>query len=152
LSPDRKQLDPCTDFDKFTCDGWLSKHEWRPDQSVVSGGSVMGDTIKTILHNILEGKYAGKVLAEGTNFDMENFNLMKEAYDTCMDEDRIASYGIKPMTDMLEEFSKVFPRTGKPVYGQESNDELTDTAIWLLKRQVSGVVSADTGVSKTCAY
>lgn len=71
---------------------------------------------------------------------------MKEVYNTCMDESAIKAYGTKPLEDILNEFNKVFPREGKPVY-TELNDELTKTVTWLLKHSVSGLVSVDTGVS-----
>jgi hypothetical protein len=109
----------------------------------------MGDTIKNLLHNILEGKYTSnstQMAAAERNYDLENFQMMKYAYDTCMNEEAIKAYGVKPVKDLLDEFEKVFPVEGKPVYGG-SNEELTNTIIWLAKHSVAGLVSSDTGVS-----
>jgi endothelin-converting enzyme len=109
----------------------------------------MGDTIKTLLHNILEGKYSSNsthTAAAERNYDLENFQMMKDAYETCMNQDAIKSYGIKPVSDIVDEFEKIFPAKGKPVYGG-SNEELTNTIIWLAKQSVSGLVSSDTSVS-----
>jgi hypothetical protein len=115
----------------------------------VSIGSVMRDTINDLLHKILDGQYTSPnttIAATARNFDMENFQMMKNVYQTCMNEDAIKAYGITPLRNILEEYEKVFPREGNLVYGG-SNDELTKTVIWLNKHSVSGLVSADSDVS-----
>src|SRR4051794_6127854 len=40
LAPNYTAIDPCTDFDKFSCDGWRANHTFRPDQSYLSVTSV----------------------------------------------------------------------------------------------------------------
>jgi Peptidase family M13 len=143
----------------------MDDHTWRPDQAcessttalgttysfiaAVSAGSIMSDTIRALLHNILDGKYSNNRTNMATaerNFDLENFQMMKDLYETCMNEDAIKAYGVKPVRDLLDEFDKVFPREGKPVIGG-SNEELTKTVIWLGKHSVEGIVSSDTTVS-----
>jgi peptidase M13-like protein len=117
--------------------------------TAVSVGVVMRDTISDLLHKILDGQYTAPnttIAAKARNFDMENFQMMKNVYQTCMNEDAIRSYGVTPLRNILEEYVKVFPRQGNPVSGG-SNDELTKTVIWLNKHSVSGLVSADSGVS-----
>jgi hypothetical protein len=117
--------------------------------TAVSIGSVMRDTINDLLHKILDGKYSSRnttIAATARNFDIENFQMMKNVYQTCMNEDAIKAYGVTPLRNILGEYEKVFPREGNPVHGG-SNDELTKTVIWLNKHSVSGLVSAGPSVS-----
>lgn len=41
--------------------------------------------------------------------DQENFDKLKMHYTTCMDTDTIKAIGVKPITDLVADFSKVFP-------------------------------------------
>ena len=33
LAKNYTQIDPCTDFSAYACDGWTDTHNWRPDQT-----------------------------------------------------------------------------------------------------------------------
>jgi hypothetical protein len=147
LAKNYASLDPCEDFNVYSCQGWMDSHDFRSDQSVVSSGAIMGDTIKTLLRGILEGDYATNnktIDVPQRNFDMENFQKMKDAYQTCMNEDAIKEYGTTPVKEVLERFATVFPRKG-PSFSEKTKDELTKTIIWLQKNGVSGIIESDTG-------
>jgi len=140
-------LDPCEDFNTYSCQGWMDTHDFRADQSVVSSGSIMADTIRSLLRTILEGEYSANnktIDVAQKNYDMENFQKMKDAYHTCMNEEAIKEYGTQPVNDILAKFEMVFPRKG-PALSEKTRDELTKTIIWLRQNAVSGMISADTG-------
>jgi hypothetical protein len=147
LAKNYASLNPCEDFNAYSCQGWMDTHDFRSDQSVVSSGSIMGDTIKTLLRGILEGDYATNnktIDVPQRNFDMENFQKMKDAYHTCMNEDTIKEYGTTPVNGVLAKFEEIFPRKG-PALSEKTKDELTKTIIWLQKNAVGGLIGADTG-------
>jgi endothelin-converting enzyme len=140
-------VDPCVDFEKWSCDGWREAHTYRPEQSRLSVSSVMSDTISDLLHAIMEGPYAENTTFAGQSreLDKQNFKKMQTAYRTCMNEDTIKSYGVAPLRNILEELEKVYPV--KVPAAQGVDDELTNTLIWLAKRGISALVSTSTGVS-----
>jgi endothelin-converting enzyme len=158
LAPNYTAIDPCTDFDRYACDGWRNTHDYRPEQASLSVTSVMSDAIRDLLHSILEGDYvplssssssSGPALsAANATADVENFGKMKAAYDTCMYEDAIRAYGAEPLVRLLDEFEAVFPLAGPKVPPKWPNDELTDATIWLRRRGVGGIVSAAPAVRK----
>jgi hypothetical protein len=119
----------------------------------ISVGSLMADFNRNLLHAILEGQYADNVTMSAVNrtMDKANFEKMKSVYNTCMDEDAIKTYGVKPVRDLLLEFENVFPMDGASAAA--GNDELTKAIVWLAKHSISGLVSSGTGVSlKKYAY
>jgi endothelin-converting enzyme len=165
LSPKYKEIDPCEDFSAYACDGWRQTHDFRPEQSSksqwfqfiltkltlstgVSIGSTMSDTIKSVLLDILSNPYKESAAIQGVNatFDKANFGKMKDAYDTCMNEEGVKAYGVTPIVKLLEEFDKVYPEKG-PNPTVANRDELTNALIWLAKNNVAGLVGAGTTVS-----
>ena len=108
----------------------------------------MSDTIKDTLHSLLDGTYPSNTTLTGQNltFDQQNFEKMKAAYNTCMNEEAIKTYGVAPVVKLLEEFDKIYPAKG-PAPSKDNRDELTKAIIWLAKNSVSGLVGSGTGVS-----
>jgi hypothetical protein len=114
----------------------------------VSIGSTMSDTIKSVLLDILSNPYKETPKIQGVNatFHKANFGKMKDAYDTCMNEDGVKAYGVAPIVELLAEFDKVYPEKG-PNPTVANRDELTNALIWLAKNNVAGLVGAGTTVS-----
>jgi len=56
--------------------------------AAVSIGSIMSDVNRNVLHSILEGGYSNNETLSGETkaIDRENFDKMKLAYSTCMDQ------------------------------------------------------------------
>jgi endothelin-converting enzyme len=138
IAPNYETLDPCTNFDKYSCDGWIATHKYREEQTAVSVTTVMTDENNNLLHAILEGKYAENTTLTGSDksFDEKNFNNLKNMYKTCMNIDAIKAYGITPLQKLVKEFNAIFPASRS---GAADPDELTNTMIWLAKKAVVGV-------------
>jgi endothelin-converting enzyme len=80
--------------------------------------------------------------------DRANFQIMKLAYSTCMNEDAIKAVGLTPLRKLLQEFEIQYPATAPKTAGNHSTtDELTNVLIWLAKHGVQGLVSSETDVS-----
>jgi endothelin-converting enzyme len=58
LSPDYKNIDPCTNFDQLVCEGWQERHELRSDQSRISSFDNIAEASESMLKRILEGDSA----------------------------------------------------------------------------------------------
>ena len=149
LAPNYTAIDPCEDFDKYSCDGWRVTHQYRPDQASLSVSTVMSDTIRDLLHAILDGPYSENTTFTGADktLDVKNFNKMKTAYNTCTAEEEIKTYGVTPVRKILQEFESVFPIKGPAVSSNSSNEELTKVVTWLYKKNVAGLVSSSAAVS-----
>ena len=145
MSPRAHQLDPCTSFDKFVCEGWQEKHDLRADQGGAFTGTIMAENSQTMLRHILESPYPSD--HEDSTFhsaiDEENFNMLKDAYNACMDEERIKKAGAQPLIDILRKIEDLFPATKPheatspfPVLLNQEQKGLT----YLGENQLSGVI------------
>ena len=54
LSPDYKNIDPCTDFNRLVCGGWGDRYDLRPDQGNAFTETLMFETSELLLRHILE--------------------------------------------------------------------------------------------------
>lgn len=107
----------------------------------------MADVSKDLLHEILEGQYVGNSSLSAANItiEKENFGKMKTAYTTCMNEDAIKAYGVKPVRDILDELEKHYPVAGPdPAADKEG---LTKALVWLSQNSVDAIVSTGVIVS-----
>jgi endothelin-converting enzyme len=154
LAPNYTAINPCVDFDKYACDGWRASHNYRQEQASLSVSTVMSDTIRDLLHSLLEGEYAENTTLTGASkaFDQQNFKKMKTAYNTCMKEELIKSYGVTPVRKILDEFEAIYPVKGPATGAGNAVEELTQTISWLAKRGVSGLLSASASVSYGLSY
>jgi endothelin-converting enzyme len=80
--------------------------------------------------------------------DRANFETMKLAYSSCMNEDAIKAAGLAPIRQLLQEFEIQYPAVAPKIAGNHSDtEELTNVLIWLAKRGVEGLISSETDVS-----
>jgi endothelin-converting enzyme len=57
LSPEYKNIDPCTNFEELVCGGWDKRHDLRPDQGDAFTGTIMSENSQMLLRHILEAPY-----------------------------------------------------------------------------------------------
>lgn len=140
LSPDYKNIDPCTDFEELVCGGWRDRHDLRPDQGDAFTGTIMSESSQMLLRHILEAPYpksASHQESSSASVDEENFDKLKAAYDACLDEDTIKQVGVAPLMEILNDTSSRFAVARK--------DALSDAVLHLANLGVSALVSAGTG-------
>ncbi|KAI0518184.1 peptidase family M13 [Xylaria bambusicola] len=119
LSPDYKNLDPCTHFDTLVCDGFNARHDIPEDRSSFSTASIMSDNGRTTLRHILESPYPGgsqhssfspmNLQRVAASTDEENFLTMQESYNACMNEATLKQIGVGPLTDLISQVAQSFP-------------------------------------------
>ncbi|KAI0878787.1 peptidase family M13 [Hypoxylon argillaceum] len=156
LSPDYKNLDPCTQFDTLVCDGFKARYDIPEDRSSYSTASIMSDNGRTTLRHILESPYPGaskhsafspmnlQKLAAST--DEENFLTMQEAYGACMNETTLKAIGVAPLTELINSVAQSFPVTDDTAeLLPEDYARLSDTILLLEKLGVTSFESLYTG-------
>ncbi|KAH8162956.1 hypothetical protein CIB48_g5296 [Xylaria polymorpha] len=160
LSPDYKELDPCTQFDKLVCDGFQNRHDIPEDRSSYSTASIMYDNGQTTLRHILESPYPGESkhssfspmnlqkLAAST--DEENFLTMQEFYNTCMNETTLKAVGIAPLAELISTVAQSFPvgdktHDNEELLQPEDYTQLSDTILLLERLEVTSFEALYTG-------
>ncbi|KAH7378470.1 peptidase family M13 [Phaeosphaeria sp. MPI-PUGE-AT-0046c] len=147
LSPNYKELDPCDNFEELVCGGWRDRHDLRSDQGDAFTGTIMSEQSQLLLRHILEAPYPKKsehsyfspmqLVAGKKSADEQNFLKMKTAYDACLDEEKIATVGEKPLLNVLKEVKQAHAHS------------LKDAILLLAQYGTSGLVSVGTGADDT---
>jgi Peptidase family M13 len=159
LDPDHAKLDACTQFDKMVCGGWEQRHDLRPDQGDMFTGTIMDENSKTILRHILE-KISSSSLSSPA--DQENFQKLKDDYDSCMNEKELQTIGLKPLQAIIDEIKTTFTiavnlkgqsafskleATTQRVAGLDEADQLTKILLLLIKLDISAFVDCHVEVN-----
>jgi putative endopeptidase len=88
-------VDPCVDFYRYSCGGWMRKNPIPPDQSTWSVYSKVQDENNTQLRGILESAAAAS--GQRTPYTQK----IGDYYASCMDEKTIDGLGARPLQDSL---------------------------------------------------
>lgn len=144
LHPKYTTLDPCEDFDKYTCTGWRAHNNFRPEQSDTTVMTVMQDVNQKLLRTVLEGQYSSKLSGPNRTYDEQNFNKMKVSYRTCMDETTIKSKGIGALQKMLKEAENDIPTVA---LNSDSASQLTKAMASMRRRNVDLFAGSEPTVS-----
>ncbi len=96
-----RSIDPCVDFFKYSCGGWMKSNPIPPDQSSWDTYSKMQDENRSRLRGILE---AASVPDPGRNAAMQKIG---DYYASCTDEKTIEAKGAEPLKPALERIAKI---------------------------------------------
>lgn len=153
LSPNYKDIDPCTDFEEMVCGGWRERHDLRPDQGDAFTGTIMAENSQLLLRHILEAPYPKssrhsffspmQLAAASHSVDEDNFDKMTSAYKACVDEETIKELGVAPLAKIVDEIKSAYPASTR------SGNALSDTILLLARYGVSGLVASGTGADDT---
>lgn len=163
MSPRYHELDPCTDFDKFVCEGWAERHDLRADQGGAFTGTIMAENAQMILRHVLESPYPvdSQVIEVNSAAKQKIFEKLHDAYDACMDERAIRGMGSAPLLDVLRKVEELFPAArpyddvttfpGVQEVGQKGlsfvdDSPLTKTVAYLTSIGVNALISTYVGV------
>ena len=101
LSAMDKQVDPCSDFYRYACGGWLATTKLPADQSRWGRGfTEIAERNKEALHTILEAavKNPGEDAAR---------KKLGAYYGSCMDEAKVNALGADPLKPIFKEVATV---------------------------------------------
>ena len=151
LSPEYKELDPCTNFEEMVCGGWKDRHDLRPDQGDAFTGTIMVENSQLLLRHILEAPYpkdsdhsAFSPMQLGTNeasADETNFRKLQDGYNACLDEVTIKKTGSKPLEAILAKIRDLY-KVDQPC---PSGEDIANTVLYLAENGITAFASASTG-------
>ncbi|HTT19916.1 MAG TPA: M13 family metallopeptidase [Candidatus Sulfotelmatobacter sp.] len=96
-----RTIDPCVDFFKYACGGWIKNNPIPPDQSSWDLYSKMEDENKEKLRGILEAASATDARRNAVNQKIGDY------YASCMDEKAIEDRGVEPLKPELDRIAKI---------------------------------------------
>ena len=100
-----RMIDPCIDFFKYACGGWIKNNPIPPDQSSWDLYSKMEDENKDKLRGILEAAASPDSGRNPVNQKIGDY------YASCMDEKVIEDKGIDPLKPELDRIAKIGSKT-----------------------------------------
>jgi putative endopeptidase len=106
-----RSVDPCVDFFKYSCGGWIKSNPIPPDQSSWDTYSKMQDENRGRLRGILEAAAAPDPKRDAATQKIGDY------YSSCTDEKAIDARGAEPLKPELERIAKI-----------ESKAEIADVA------------------------
>lgn len=111
LSPKYRDIDPCTNFDQYVCEGWSEKHDLRADQGSSFTGTIMAENSQQILRHLLESPYPidNQRVEIDSEAKHEIFDKLHDGYESCINEDSIKQLGSAPLLNILRNIEKLYP-------------------------------------------
>ena len=146
MSPNHDRIDPCANFDAFVCEGWRERNDLRADQSSAFTGTAMAENSQMALRHILEASFddSHPELDPDKAPESAIFRKLKDAYDACLDEERLRQIGAEPLLQVLQKIEKLFPAK------RPDSSESIPTLI--LQAQKSLLSNSENQLSTTVAY
>ncbi|KAL7623935.1 hypothetical protein AAE478_005492 [Parahypoxylon ruwenzoriense] len=156
LSPGYQTIDPCTNFDKLVCDGFNDRHDIPQDRSSYSTGTIMSENGQTTLRHILESPYPTtsehspfsprNLVKLAASTDEENFLMIQQAYNSCLNETVLQKLGIAPLVSLIDQVAASFPVSGSDGPLQETDyATLSDTILLLEQMGIPSFVGLGVG-------
>jgi putative endopeptidase len=96
-----RSVDPCVDFFKYSCGGWIKSNPIPPDQSSWDTYSKMQDENRVRLREILEAASAPDAKRNPATQKIGDY------YASCTDEKAIEAKGAEPLKPELEQIAKI---------------------------------------------
>ncbi|KAF2431475.1 peptidase family M13 [Tothia fuscella] len=150
LAPNSTMIDPCQQWDQFVCEGFRQSHDYRPEQTFVGTRSIMSDTVRAVVRDVLEGPFNDNFTGSATNRTSRkaNYDKMKAVYASCMDEDSIKKVGATSLRDVLNELETRYPRKSPSNVTSQSvaKAELTNVLLWLAQNSVTTLIRASPSI------
>jgi len=92
-----RSVNPCQDFYKFACGGFVEKTVISDDRTRMSSFSVLGDELLTQVRMLLDEEEAARSPDEA-----KPFRMAKDVFKSCMDTDNIERLGLQPIKAILQ--------------------------------------------------
>ena len=101
-----KSVNPCEDFYRYACGGWMAKNPIPSDQAIWGRFNELQERNRDILHEILEKDAKGGAGRSAVAQKIGDF------YGSCMDESKVNQMGDKPIQPELKAIAAIQDRKG----------------------------------------
>lgn len=83
----------------------------RPDQDTAFTGTIMHEKSQQILRHVLESSFSNEdsFIGDTSSPDKLIFGKAQDAYDACIDEDKLRAIGSGPLIEVLRVIDELFP-------------------------------------------
>ncbi|KAK5653682.1 hypothetical protein OQA88_8712 [Cercophora sp. LCS_1] len=138
MAPQWDKMDPCTDFEKMVC--YRYQEQNFEDKGIAL---VIMDQNRRVLREILELPYEEAVHYQSVpwkstfpinSIDEANFDMLRRAYDTCLDTEAILETDRAPLKGLVSELTSlwpVVPSDTKTTVGKSDYEGLTEAIYYL---------------------
>ncbi|KAF9186124.1 hypothetical protein BGZ51_002249 [Haplosporangium sp. Z 767] len=108
------QIDPCEDFNAYACGGFIEREEIPADQESIGYFHIIRDQNNRVIRSIVDQQGTDAALKNISDDHASARNRMKlnDLYESCMDEEQIASAGRQPVVDEVQRLLSLFPVPG----------------------------------------
>jgi endothelin-converting enzyme/putative endopeptidase len=115
-----RSVNPCADFYRFTCGGWIARNPVPPDQAVWGRFSELAEHNLIIERQILEKAASRQPMPQPPGSTAltaaQNEQKIGDYYASCMDEAAIEKKGLEPLKPELERIAKLQSKAELPAY------------------------------------
>ncbi|KAI3326189.1 Metalloprotease [Xylariaceae sp. AK1471] len=128
LHPNYDAINPCEDFDQFTCGGFSSQHLNQPDVSTLDDIQAVNSYF---LKDVLNGTYP--ITQDSTPDDEEIFSLLKQDMAACMNVNAINASNLAGIPDIVSRVIELFPvgDSAEDNVDPQTYDDLANTIAYL---------------------
>jgi len=98
-------VDPCNDFYKFSCGGFIKQNPLKPGQNSIY--NFIDVESWEIYHDVITNEYKPQrnLTVEEQVYDKETYTKLRDVYNTCMDVDAIEKKRNQPLLDLINKFN-----------------------------------------------
>ncbi|CAJ0917326.1 21458_t:CDS:10 [Entrophospora sp. SA101] len=148
LSDIDPEADPCDDFFKFTCGGWLKKNTIPDDKGGYGYFNSLYEDNQKVLKEILEDDFPtfpnhpnDTIPSPDETIDKQNFYKLQSMYQSCMNETQIGLLRAEPLLPIIKKILSYFP-----------NDEISPFMNFIHKSYLSSLSSDPLNATATLSY
>nr|XP_042904447.1 neprilysin-2-like [Parasteatoda tepidariorum] len=89
-----EKVNPCDNFYKFACGGWINKHSIPDDKAMLSVFQQVEDVLNLQLKGLLQ--------KPSDESEPKSIKMVKDMYNSCLDLDILEKSGSKPLQEVLQ--------------------------------------------------